>query len=62
MKDKDVRFKIKIHNSKTQLRTNFFRWRLVIIVLKEYTVFKENCFYVYKIFFFFSFKIDSTVY
>ena len=31
---------------------------LVIIVLKKYTVFKENCLYL-KLFLVFSFKIDS---
>ena len=46
MKAKDVRFKIKIHNSETQLSTNFFRCHLVIIVLKKFTVFKEHCFYL----------------
>ena len=58
MKAKDVRFKIKIHYSETQLSTNFFRWHLVIIVLKKYTVFKENCFYL-KLFLISSFKNDS---
>ena len=59
MKDKDVRFKIKLHNSETQLRTNFLRWHLVIIVLKEYAVFKENYFYL-KLFLIFSSKFDSV--
>ena len=52
MKAKDVRFKIKIPNSETQLSTNLFRGHLVIIVLKKYTgtVFKEFFFLIFKFF------------
>ena len=36
MKAKDVRFKILINNSETQLIKNFFRWQFVLIVKKIY--------------------------
>ena len=45
MTAKDVRFKIKIHNSETQLSKNFSRWHLVILgFFYKYTSFKEHFF------------------
>ena len=48
MEAKDVRFKILINNSETQLIKHFFRWQFVLI---------ENYFSL-KLFWIFSFKID----
>ena len=39
---KNVGFKMKIHNSKTQLSKNVSGWHFVIIVFFKYTIFKEN--------------------
>ena len=41
---KDVRFKMLINNSETQLFKNFFKWQYVIIVLKNLLVLKKIIF------------------
>ena len=60
MEAKDIRFKILINNSETQLIKNFFMFQYVLVVLKKYfgTCFKENYFSL-KLFWIFSFKIDN---
>ena len=63
MKEKDVRFKIEIHNKETQLSKKFLyaTFGYYMVVLKKDTVFKENSF-SQKLFFFFAFKIDCMYY
>ena len=41
---KDVRFKMLINNSETQLFKNFFMWQYVLIVLKNLLVLKKIIF------------------
>ena len=58
METKDVRFKILINNSETQLIKNFFYVTACAYSFKKYTCFKEH-FFSLKLFRIFSFKIEN---
>ena len=56
MEAEDIRFKIQIQNSETQLTNNFFRGHIFLTFVKKYACFKEN--YVYlKNYYYFSSKL-----